>query len=474
MRLYILIIFTIIQTISLSQNISLNDAVQLAIHNNLEIKQSESQIKQKKALQEGATGLMLPKISLTGGYTWFNGNPEVNMKQFKPAIDDMAGKYGAVMAKELNLSPATQDDIYKAIVGGLNDLPAYNLDIDFNRFPNASINAVQPIFNGGKILNTKRLSSTQLELAKINYESSKDIITKKIIDNYLTILLLENIVKNRSDNIKNIKTHIKNSEKLVTEGIVTKHYLLKAKVELSNAERLLNADQNKLSIAKINLNKTLNIKKDSVLILIDKLEFKIQNTDLEQLKEQAKKEQILLQIADKKIQISKYNLNLKKADMLPKVFAYANYSFFNSYMPVIMPPFVAGIQLKYNIFNGTTDYKKIKSAQYLNDEIIISKEKTEKTIDFLIEKAYKEAKNAEYSYIKLDNTIELAKEHEKIVQRRYDEGIDRSVDVVDAKLITSTAQIDQLIELYKYYISLTNLYFTVGIPEHTIFLITKQ
>jgi outer membrane protein TolC len=474
MKLYISIILaTLIHTITFGQNINLNDAVLQAINNNLDIKQSKSQIQQKESLKSGATGLLLPKVSLTGGYTWLNGNPEVNMQQFKPAIDDMAGKYGAVIAKELGLSGGTQEDIYKTIVSGLDNLPAYNLDIDFNQFPNASVNAIQPIFNGGKILNTRKLSSTQLNLAKINLESSKDLITKKVIDNYLTVLLLEKIVKYRELNLIDIQKHIQNSENLVKEGIITKHYLLKAQVELSNAERLLKTNQNRLNIARINLNKTLNFNKDTVLVLTDSLKFTLQDIDLQQLKEEAKKEQVLLQIADQKIEIAKYNLNLKKADMLPEVFAFANYSFFNSYMPVIMPPFVAGIQLHYNIFNGTTDYKKIKAAEYLNEEIAISKEKTEQSIDFLIEQTYLETEDAKYRYIKLDNTIELAKNHKKIVQRRYDEGIERSVDVVDAQLMCQSAQIEQSVALYEYYIALTNLYFTVGTPERVINLITR-
>jgi outer membrane protein TolC len=67
----------------------------------------------------------------------------------------------------------------------------------------------------------------------------------------------------------------------------------------------------------------------------------------------------------------------------------------------------------------------------------------------------------------------LAKEHSYIVEKRFEEGIERSVDVVDAHLIYQNAKIDQLKILYEYYMALTSLYFVVGTPEDVINLISN-
>lgn len=455
-----------------AQGLSLEAAVNQALNNSLSIKQSTSKVQQQEALNSGTVGMFLPKVSVMGGYTWFNGNPEINMEQVKPAIDDMAGRYGAVIAKDLGLHPGTQEEIYQTIVDGLGNLPAYNLEVDFNQFPNASINAVQPLFAGGKIISSRNISSVQLSLAHINFETSKDLITKQVIDRYLSVLLLDAVVHNRQDNLINIQKHIENSKRLVDEGIITRHSLLKAEVAESNAERLLKADQNKLVIARMSLNNALNYSQDTMLILSDSLQFKLLDVSLAQMKEKASKEQLLLQIADQKKQLAEYSLDMERADMMPKIFAYANYSFLNEFMPIIMPPFTAGIQLQYTIFNGMTDAKKVKAAKYFNEEVLISKESTEKKIDFWVEKSYLEAEDAKHRYLTLNKTVELAKEHQNIVQRRFDEGIERSVDVVDSHQLYETAQINQLMTLYEYYIALSNLYFAAGTPEEVIQMIT--
>ena len=455
------------------QGMSLGSAVDRALNSNIQIQESASKMQQQQALNSSTVGMFLPKVTVSGGYAWFNGNPQINMEQVKPAIDDMAGKYGAVIAKDLGLHPGTEEEIYNTIVDGLGKLPTYNLEVEFNQFPNASITAVQPLFAGGKIISSRNISNVQSNLAKIGYESSKDVVIKEVIDNYLLIILLDAIVDNREANLKAINKHVGNSKRLVDEGIITRHMLLKAEVAQSNAERLLRSDQNRLSIARMSLNRTLNYSQDTLLDLSDSLKFRIVDITIQQMKDKAQKEQILLQIADQKKQLAEYSLDLERSDMMPKVFAYANYSFFNSYMPIIMPPFVAGIQLEYTIFNGMSDYKKVQAAKYFNEEATLTKESTEKKIDFLIEKAFMQVENAKYQYLKLNSTVELAKEHQTIVQRRFDEGIERSVDVVDSHLLAQTAQIEQLMILFQYYVALNNLYFAVGEPEEVINVLDK-
>jgi len=331
---------------------------------------------------------------------------------------------------------------------------------------------MQPLFTGGKIINTRNISTSQLSLANINYRNTINTVTNDVITNYLTVLLFKGIVNYRAENIKNIKRHIRNTKKLVNEGIVTRHFLLKSEVALSNAEILLRADQTKLAMAKQALTNVMNIQQDTIL-LADSLYFKINTTNLIKLKTKAQSEQVILQAVNEKINIANYNLNIEKSEMMPQVFAFASYSLFNDYMPLIMPPFIAGVQLQFNIFNGMTDYKKIEAAKYINEQAVISKESTQQKIDFWIEQSYMASEDAKYRYIKFNETVKLAKDHSKIVERRFEEGIERSVDVVDAHLIYQDAKIDQLKILYEYYMALANLYFAVGTPEYVIGLISN-
>ena len=138
-----------------AQRVSLSKAISDAMDHNLDIQQQQQRVKQADAYNQSSVGWFLPKVTVMGGYTWFNQDMEINMKMIKPALDDVAGIYGASIAKDLGLSTGTQEEIYNQIVGGLQKLPDDNIAFDFNHFPNASISAVQPIFTGGKIISAK-------------------------------------------------------------------------------------------------------------------------------------------------------------------------------------------------------------------------------------------------------------------------------------------------------------------------------
>ena len=162
-------IFVLLMSVSsyAQLNLSLQDAVDSALVRSPEIKQYQSALQQKQMANKSSTGLLLPKVDLIGGYSYFSKSPEVNMSLVKESIDDVAGKYGTVIAKDLGLSTGSQEDIYNVIVNGLGKLPAENIIIDQQNYPNLSLNILQPIFTGGKLLAQKKVNQTVTDFAQI-------------------------------------------------------------------------------------------------------------------------------------------------------------------------------------------------------------------------------------------------------------------------------------------------------------------
>ena len=77
-------------------SLSLVDAVDSAMVRSPEIKQYQSNLRQKQMVNRSSIGVFLPKVDVVGGYSYFSQNPEINMSLVKGSMDDIAGKYGAV------------------------------------------------------------------------------------------------------------------------------------------------------------------------------------------------------------------------------------------------------------------------------------------------------------------------------------------------------------------------------------------
>ncbi len=201
-------------------SLGLQQAIDSAMQNNNKIKQSRESVYEKEYLHKAATGNYLPQVSLNAGYTFLSKNPEVNMSQVKESVDDVAGRYGSVIASELGLSNETQEEIYNSIVNSLGKLPAYNIIIDQQHYPNLSINAIQPIFTGGKIIAGRNASQAEYELSRIELENTSNEITKEVIERYLQVVLLKEVVKTRQEVVEGIEQHEKDAKRAVEIGMI--------------------------------------------------------------------------------------------------------------------------------------------------------------------------------------------------------------------------------------------------------------
>ncbi|RLD36118.1 MAG: hypothetical protein DRI73_01265 [Bacteroidetes bacterium] len=462
---FIILLLYLFPFLSFAQSLQMKDAVQIALGNNIAIKQKQELLHRSEALNSASVGAFLPKVGITGGYTWFNTNPMVNMEMFKPGLDDLFGKYGTVMAKELGLSDESQEDIYNTIVGGLEELPAYDLEILFNQFPNANVYALQPLFTGGKISNLKNITEIEHEVASIWLESTKDLITEQTISRYLKVLLDKKLLATRKTTLQLMQKHALQTKRMIETGLLPRHHSIQAQVAVSQSEAAYEQEKNNLDIALIELKNIMGCSKDSVFTLKDSLIYQKVEIHIDSLMAIADSAQPGLQLAEKHKEISDRMYKSEVANLLPQVYAYANYSFFNDKMPVIMPPFTAGIQLNYTFFSGGSHYKMTKAARHLNQEAIYSKENTRNKFYLLIVTTNAIVANAETLYRKLGTTEKLAEENFMIANKRFKEGLGKSIEVLDSQSLLEDIRVERYTALFAYYQALAKLYLAAGQPE---------
>jgi outer membrane protein TolC len=69
---------------------------------------------------------------------------------------------------------------------------------------------------------------------------------------------------------------------------------------------------------------------------------------------------------------------------------------------------------------------------------------------------------------------ELARKNMEINEKRFEEGLSKSIDVIDSKLLYEGAELERLKSLYDYYIALTDLYLATGSPQKVVQLLSAQ
>jgi outer membrane protein TolC len=241
--------------------------------------------------------------------------------------------------------------------------------IDQQNFPNLNVVATQPIFLGGRINAGKRFADAELGYADAELHKITNEVTRETFERYFGVVLLQQVVDVRREVVEGMKHHERDAQRAIEIGVIPSHEVLRAQVAVANAERDLTDDMNKLDLARLALKASMGLPDTVEVQVTDSLVFKLVADESEKLKQQASDLQPLFRMIDQKKLMVQQKHALERSEFMPQIAAWGQYSAFRENYPVIMPPFMVGIQAHINIFHGAQKFNKLKATRYLEQQV---------------------------------------------------------------------------------------------------------
>jgi outer membrane protein TolC len=459
-----------------AQYLTLEDAVNTALKNNPKIKQYEEKSAQKRYDNIEAWGNFLPKINVTDSYTHLNDPLILDLNPIRDVIIQLQSSNQAELTNIYNIlqngtALTAQQKALAAQQAGsqLNAaIPSFDEIFKDQNYKTATIVGVQPIFLGGKLLAAKKFANDELDASEVELQKTKDDIICETVNNYLTIVFLQDVVKTRMDVLSGMRKHEAMAEKLLQQGIIANYNLLRAKVAAADAERNLFDDNNNLELSKIALKNSLGIPEDADIQIKDSLIYSDNLGEFNSYLNKAMDQQPVLKLISLKKDAAHQKYNVERSKFLPQAGLFGQYEMYPQYLSCVEPRWAVGVQVSLNIFNGFQDYANLQSASHLEDEVKYLEADAERNIKLLINKDYRDAANSQERYLKINDNIILAKENLRLNERRFETGLGTSLEVIDARLSLEKNEIESKQSLYDYYKSLTSLNVNSGNPEEVL------
>lgn len=185
------------------------------------------------------------------------------------------------------------------------------------------ISAYIPVFTGCKNINNYRKSKVEWEISKKERALTKDKIEEELTSIYFEILNIKkqiDVCKLASKSLNSQKDRIKI---LFENGnLVPKSELLKIDASIEENESLIleNISNKKLLISQINLLLNYPLDKEYELSDFDFNEFISKNKNYRNILAKDLEKTKLVENEKLKLEISKYNLEISKADLYPKLY----------------------------------------------------------------------------------------------------------------------------------------------------------
>lgn len=427
-----IVFYGVMTAIALSCNvqaagIGFSEAWYQVAQKNDALQAKKEEVKHSEALQDAAKSLYLPNVDITGSYTHFD----------KPVEIDTSG-VGAALPIPLPIT-----------------LP--NLPLTNQNFAHSSLNAVLPVYTGGRITAAQDIRQAQVDEAQSNYNLATRATFTQLVQYYFGVVLAEEVYQVRLDAVDALADHLNHAVKFEQQGQIAKVERLMAQVSLDKAQIEAQKSLRDYEIAKLALTKMLK-QQDSVLPTTP-LFVNNSVTSVTPYLSKTLSDHPGIAILNAKREQAKGMVDMASAKHLPEVMLYGNYNLYSddSVTGELLPEWMVGVGVRIPIIERSGTSQEVVAAKSSVRQVNLLQMQMQQDLSILVEKTYAEMSQALEEYNSLASSQALSEETVVLRQKAFSQGLSTSLEVADSQLYATSIRVQRLSASYNYVKSLAQL-----------------
>ncbi|MBN9300459.1 MULTISPECIES: TolC family protein [Dysgonomonas] len=382
------------------RHISMEDAVEIAVKNNNNVKISELDEKVANANYHQTDAVFLPQVTV--GYTALSTNNPLNA-------------FGFLLQQE----SVTAMDFDPAKLNNPGARQNYS----------AQVEAKMPLLNMDMIY-ARKGAKVQEEVYKYKTERAKEYIEFEVRKAYTQLQMsyqARNILQKSLADVKQIHQSVSN---FYNQGLVQKSDVLNAQVQVNTIETALAKAESNIQNASDGLRLLMGLETNSDVYTTDSLS---QEISLYQDRELSSYRSDIMAL-NKAIDATNMMVKSSKMAFLPRINAFGSYSLNDSKaFKFGNDSYLVGINLSWTIFSGNQNRSKMKSAQFQRDKVQEELNLHIKKEELELNKAKRDLNDSQIEINKQKASVEQADEALRILTNRHREGLASTTDLLMAQ-----------------------------------------
>ena len=400
--------------------IKLDEAIQLGIQNNRQLKMAKTDVAIANENVSQAKIAKVPRLGLNSNYSYI-GNPK----------------------------------IYNGFYESSTTIDYYNHQAAGN------IVGTVPLYLGGVI-------NSQIDQQKLISQMQESVVQMteaeiklNIAQQFFSLEKLYRQIETTKQNIVNTELRIKQLQSRVANGQNLKSDLLRTEMQQSNFKVSVYQSSNNIKLISNYLDILIGLPADTILKPdLTGIERPTEEIDLQKSLSEAYQNRVEIKQSEIGVQLSESSLSITKSGFLPYINANV---ILNSQYPAQWPDYAdntvnfwaAGVSLNWDISSFYNLKHKISSDKLEIDKSNIALEATKDRIDTDVNRAYVKYAESMEVIPTFKKDVELSQSNYKIVKSRYDNDFALISDMVDAeiqlnasKISLINANLDLMIQYY--------------------------
>lgn len=331
-------------------------------------------------------------------------------------------------------------------------------------FATLSANVTMPLYMGGKIRAANEAAAIRLKNAETELNNAKGELMVEVAQRYFGLALAYEALNVRTKVLATMEKHYRDAEKMMNEGLISRAEYLHARVVYAEADREYKKALQQIDLVTDGLNNSLATSGEAyfpvtTLFLPESIEPE------SYYQAQAALSNALLTKARQYKELAHQGYKAEVADLMPQIAAMGTYELANKNLSPVVPEYMVGVGLKWSLFDGGRNYRKVKAARLQESQVEILIDKAGADISLGISHFYTLLMQYKEQLIELDEAAQFADEYLRVRQKAFAEGMATSTEVSEAGLAVEKVQIERLQVLYNYDVALANLLYLSGEPD---------
>ena len=428
------------------KSLTLEGSIQIARQTNLSIQTTQERVKSAEAQVRAARAGLLPNVSFNSSYRYAKDLPK--------SVLEASGAFGPP-GVGAEMSPP-------AGVGG-GDANIIELEFGAHHNFQADVSLNQPVFAWGRYYKGYQGAKLSLEAAHKELDAAYNQLALDVSEAFYRLLLSVEFVKVSEQTVELVETQLKIAQNLFEAGASTNFDVLRAEVLLANAKSNLIRAKNGARIAMDVYKNVLNIDFGESVEIEGSLERPIFEFDLDRLIQLGlEKRPELHQLAFNE-GAAKTQVDVAKTRSRPALSFFTNYQFDHNERLIEMDRvWNLGLTLNFPIFDGLATRAAVTQAESGLKQTQLGKQQMIDAIELEVRSAYLNLLEAKTLINVQGETVAQAQESVRIANLRYENGMITSVELTDAQLALSQAEVNRLQSLHDYAVGLARLEKAIG------------
>jgi len=400
--------------------LTLNNAIKLAVKNNPSFKIADEKIEDAKLSQRQAWGATLPKVDLRSS----------NIVDEKVRVIEMPDFLDPTKTRRIKLDFT------------------YDYQMDYS--------VTQPVFSGGKIIRGIQMSNTNAKITKLEKSLNGNELAFNVVKAYLSILVAKEFLTVATEAYEISRDFYETTKKMYDQGTVSKLDLLQAEVQMSNLLPRKTQAENGLKIAEAGLRLYLGLDRDATLVLKDELGYHSHDYSFENLIQEAKENRLELEQMDLRKRIGKLSLYIARGDYIPMMMLTGSYSTFGNSPSDYSnwdDSYSIALGLNFNLFNGGQTHFNIQKSKVAIRQAEWGRKALEDAIQMEVEQSYLTLIESERTLLSQEKTVTQAEEATRLAQIQYREGTITNLQANQIQMNLTSARANYIQALFNYTLS---------------------